>query len=165
MILTNVFFHLSALFTLQLIALIGALFLLIYIGKQELNKWFSLVAAAVIGLILLTMAATFLGAICMHERGERHERQERNWEREGDCGPAMGMGMHGQERRIIRIEGDAHSNMGMPGCPNMGECQNMESCGNTAGCDMPCCKDKDGHCDMDGKKMIIRKDTLVKKKK
>jgi hypothetical protein len=174
MILASALFHLSALFTLQLLALTGALFLFIYVGKQELNRWFSMTAAIILGLVLLTMVTTFVGAICMHCHHERHENEERSMMMHGDFGPGMGEGHH---RRIIRIERDGPEGMDMENCPGMGQCSGSEPCMG-GGKDMDCCKGetctmagqkgmdccKGGTCTMDGKKVVIKKDTIIEKK-
>jgi hypothetical protein len=171
MILAMALFRMSALFSIQLIALTAAIFLFLYIKKQDLNKWYSFASAAIIGLVLMSMAACFIGAVCMHccggHRGEGNE-EKRIIIRGGEDG--MGMGMRGEHRRMMMHMGEGHGGAEMNCCPEMkghGEmrgCEGMEGCEGMKGCEMECCKGKEGHCDMDGKKVIITKDTVAVKK-
>jgi hypothetical protein len=172
MILLCPLFHVAALFCLELLALTAAVFLFLYIKKENFNKWFSFAAAAIMGLVLLTMAASFVGAICMHCHGGKEEcREEKRMIFRHEMGRGMEMGMEGMNphERVIRIEGDCPE--GMEGCKNMGECgkSGMEGCEMTKGCEMECCKGKkDGQCDMKEmkeNKMTIKKDTVIVKKK
>jgi hypothetical protein len=184
-------FHLTALFTIELIALTGALFLYVYLKTQTqvLSKWVSFISAAILGLVGLIMLATFIGAICMHccgHRGHGGEGEERRMIIHREFGGEMGMSGH--HRGMMRMEGECSEGKceGMEGCEGMKECEEMRSCDMKGGegmkgcdmkgcegkdmkdCDMPCCKDKKGgHCDMDGMKgktVIIKKDTVVGKK-
>jgi len=194
MILASACFHFIGLFTLELIALTGALFLFVYLKTRTplLSKWFSFAAAAILGLVVLIMAGTFIGAICMHAHGERRGHGEREGEERRmmfhhEFGGGMGM-PGGHYRGMMRMEGECGEGKceGMEGREGMGGCEEMRSCDMKGGegmkgcdmkgcegkdmkdCDMPCCKDKKGgHCDMDGMKgktVIIKKDTLIGKK-
>jgi hypothetical protein len=193
MILLSALFHLSALFSIQLLALTGALFLFIYIGKQDLARWYKLASVAILSLVLLTMLITFIGAICMHCHREHREHH------------GMGMRMQGDDDEREMNWGGHHRGMmhmdmnGMTGCPGMegmnpGACSGgMEECGKRMDCckgmgmckEMAGCEEKDccqnsvhgmnkveGCCDkskcMPGeqieKRIIIRKDTVIQKK-
>jgi hypothetical protein len=99
--LLAIFFKLSMLLSVQLIALTGAIILCIYVKKQDAGKWYSYLANAIMGVVVLMMLATFIGSICMaccrhhEEEGERrmfihkemryHERdRDDECEREGE---------------------------------------------------------------------------------
>ena len=176
MILSSVLFHLSALFTIQLIALTGALFLYIYVGKQVLSKWYSMASVAILGLVLLTMAGTFIGAICMHCHREHREHNERGMQMmmHGGFDSDEDMPGEGHHRRIIRIERDGMEGMNMQSCPGMGACEGMGGCEGKEECKgkagMDCCHEGKGSCTMTGgaeqkdKKIIIKRDTVIEKK-
>jgi hypothetical protein len=74
----TILFQLSALISIQLIALIAAIFLFVYIKKQDLIKWYAFIAVSIIGVILFIMLATFIGVMSM--AGRHH----RNSENQGD---------------------------------------------------------------------------------
>ena len=190
MILLSALFHLTALFSIQLIALTAALFLFIYIGKQSLARWYRLASVGILALVLVTMLGTFIGAICMHCHRECREHRD--------------MRMHGGDEEREMNWGEHHRGMmhmqmeGMPECPGMegshsGACSSMQGCGEMMdcckgmgsckeipGCDAKgCCKTPEhcmnggeGCCDkskcMPGeqteRKIIIRKDTIIQKK-
>jgi hypothetical protein len=183
MILASACFHLIGLFTLELIALTGALFLFVYLKTQTtvLNKWFSFSAAAILGLVILIMAGTFIGAICMHCCGERKGHGENEGRERGEQRMMLfhhefggGMDMPGRHHRgMMQMGGEYNEGMNMEGrCEGMEGCEGMKGCDmkgcegmNMKDCEKECCKDKKGgHCDMDSKTMIIKKDTLVGKK-
>jgi hypothetical protein len=73
-----ILFHLAGLFSIQLIALTFAIFLFIYIKRQELCKRHTFVATAIIGVILLMMLATFIGIVCMASRLHINPENERD---------------------------------------------------------------------------------------
>jgi len=168
MLLTCHLFQIGLLFCVELLALTGAIFLFLYIKKENFGKWFQFASAAIIGLVLLTMAAGFIGAICMHHsrgNGERENEEKRIMMFHRGMGPGMGMeGMEGMRhhRGMMRMEGGCPE--GMEGCKDMGECGKSGGCEKMEGCEMECCKDKkDGHCDM--KPKMMKKDSIVEKKK
>lgn len=188
-------FHLTALFAIELIALTGALFLFVYLKTQTqvLSKWFSFISAAILGLVVLTMLSTFIGAICMHccHRGHGGEGEERRiMMMHREFGGEMGM-PGGHHRGMMGMESECNEGKceGMEGCEEMKGCdmkgEGMKGCDMKGGegmkgcdmkscegkemkdCDMPCCKDKKGHCEMNGmggKTVIIKKDTIIGKK-
>jgi hypothetical protein len=58
------FYKAGMLFTAQLIALISAVFLFVYIKKHSPEKkWFVILTMGIIGLVFLTMTCTFLGVV------------------------------------------------------------------------------------------------------
>ncbi len=182
MILVSACFHLIGLFTLELIALTGALFLFVYLKTRTtvLSKWFSFSAAAILGLVVLIMAGTFIGAICMHcaHRGhEENEGRERGEQRmmmfHHEFGGGMDMERH--HRGMMQMEGECREGgkcEEMEGCEGMKGHEEMKGCDmkgcegmNMKDCEKACCKDKKGgHCDMDSKTVIIKKDTFIGKK-
>ena len=174
MILSAPLFHLSILFSVELLALTGALFLLLYIKKENFGKLYSYIAAAITGLVLLMMAASFVGAICMHCCRDHRGGEEKRMFIHREMGPEMemgrGMGMHhemgmGHHREMMGM-GEGCPEMGKDGCSGMGECSGagMSGCEKTEGCEMECCKNKSGHCDMKPGKMEMHKDSIVVKK-
>jgi hypothetical protein len=147
MILISALFHLSALFSIQLIALTGALFLFIYIGKQSLARWYKLVSVAILGLVLMTMLGTLIGAICMHCHREHREHHEMGMRMHDDDEREMNWGGHHRRMMHMHMEGMP----GMPGCPGMdgmnsGHCNEMECCGEMMDCGkgMGSCKEMEG---------------------
>jgi hypothetical protein len=183
MLLNCPLFHCSLLFSVELLALTSAIFLFLYIKKENFNRWYTFIAAAIIGLVVLTMAASFIGAICMHCKGEHREREEKRMMFHHEMG-GMDMEEMGRHGGMMRIEKECTGDMegckgmegcekgGMEGCKNMGECgkTGMSGCGKTENCEMECCKGKkDGHCDMkemkDGKPKMTKKDSIADKKK
>jgi hypothetical protein len=182
MVLASTLLHFGALFSIQLLALTGALFLFVYIKKENMNKWFSFAAAAILGLVLLTMIASFVGAICMHccEQSRRaHEGGERREERMIIRG-GMGEGMEMMERhhRMMEMKGEGMEcgecpegacKEGMECCKEGGKCEmdgkggKCEMDGKGGKCEMEMMM-KGGHGEMGGKHMMIKKDTIKPKK-
>lgn len=58
--------HLILLLTIELLALIAALFLLIYINKQQLSKWYLHAGKAIVASLHIIILATFIHAIAFH---------------------------------------------------------------------------------------------------
>jgi hypothetical protein len=163
--------HLMALMSFELLALAIALLVFVYIKKQNLNKWFHFSAAAIMGCLLLIMAGTFVGAICMHCCGNRgNENREERMIIRGDMGEGMDM-----FQRHHRMMGMMHGEGGE--CREGMECKEGMECERNEKCDMPCCQngakcemdEKGGKCDMSKGKcemggMHMKKDTIVEKK-
>ena len=59
-------FKLGALLIFELFALMGALFLLAYINKQQLSKWYKYAAGCVLGAAALLFICTAIGSMCCH---------------------------------------------------------------------------------------------------
>jgi len=76
--LVTILFKLSALLSIQLIALTSAIFLFIYIKKHDLTKWYTFIATAIIGFVLLIMLATFVGVIAMAGRHQQNSNNRRD---------------------------------------------------------------------------------------
>ncbi|HWY34615.1 MAG TPA: hypothetical protein VNX68_08210 [Nitrosopumilaceae archaeon] len=152
------------LFSVQLIALTCAVFLFVYVKKQQLNKWFTFISVAIAGVVLLTMAATFVAAICMgacgRERGEG-KRMFMHHEMGGER-----MGKHGgwdRDRDEEREEGRDRWKRDREDCDDQEECNENEKHGE-------CCKgkeEKEENCTVfspgPGKVIIIKKDSVVQK--
>ncbi len=187
MILSAALFHLSILFCLELIALTGALFLFLYIKKENFEKMYSYISVGILSFVILTMLGSFVGAICMHCCRQHGESEEKRIFIQREMGHGMGMGMEGMgrgmwmhgmgmERGMGEGMGRHHGNMrmdegcpeggGREGCSEMGECrgEGMKGCEKTEGCEMECCKNKEGHAEMKPGKMMTRKDSIMEKK-
>jgi ABC-type nickel/cobalt efflux system permease component RcnA len=80
--LLSILFHLTALVAVELIALTFTMFLFVYIKKQELVKWYTFIATALIGLVLFLMLVTLIGGLIMVSRPhKKHSREEGNFNR------------------------------------------------------------------------------------
>ena len=65
--------HLIGLLTFELLTLIAAFFLLIYVNKQQLDKWYRHFSKAIIVAIHIIIIATFIHAIVHHFHGGHDE--------------------------------------------------------------------------------------------
>jgi len=61
--------HLIGLLTFQFLTLIASLFLLIYVKKHQLNKWFLHFSKAIVIAMHIIIIATFIHAIVHHASG------------------------------------------------------------------------------------------------
>lgn len=75
--LLSILFHLTALAAVELIALTFAIFLFVHIKKQELTKWYTFIATAIIGLVLFLMLVTLIGGLIMASRPHKKQIGER----------------------------------------------------------------------------------------
>jgi hypothetical protein len=72
------FFKLSALFSVELIALTCAFFLYVYIKRQQpAEKWHLGISIAIICLVVLVMSGTFVGVVCKATCEKNHYEDER----------------------------------------------------------------------------------------
>ena len=152
--LAAVVFKLGMLVSVQLIALTCALFLCIYVKKNDSGKWYSFFSYAITSVILLMMVAAFVGMICMAccKRGCNEGGEEKR----GHGYHQMWRGQGGCER------GDENCGRCRQNCDDDGEeCEGDEgSCNEESDCEEgKSCKMPEGE-----KKIIIIKDTLIKKK-
>ena len=154
-------FRLCALLSIELLVLIAAIFLLVYITKQQVSKWFTYGSVSIIIFMLMIMVCTVCCTLCMRHCG--HRGMERECRMEERCGPPLMMMHHMQG-------GCPHEMMGEHnGCKDMKECEEGEE--NEHGGDMPCCK-KGMHEEKCIKKEIIisdkdsmpKKEIIIKKK-
>lgn len=65
--------HLIGLLTFEILALIAAVFLLIYVNKQELNKWYRHVSKTIVVILHVIILATFIHAIVHHFHAGHNE--------------------------------------------------------------------------------------------
>jgi hypothetical protein len=139
-------FKIAIISLLHLIALIGAVFMYIYVKskKDSMPKWYSYVAIGFIGLVVLMKIIFVAIAICViccrHHGGGGEERRMFMMQHE--------MRMH--ERDCEReCEGDERCSRGKMDCDK--ECE--EACEGKE--DKDCCKDKKG-CEKDT--IVVRKE-------
>ncbi len=152
--------RLCALLSAELFVLIAAIFLLVYITKQQVSKWFTYSSVSIIIVMLMIMVCTICCAMCMRHCGPRGMERECRMEERCGPGPMMMHRMHG---------GCPHEMMGEGNCENeMKECDMKEEGG-----DMPCCKkgmhkekcmEKEISISVSDKDSIIQKEVTVKKK-
>ena len=146
--------RLCALLSAELFVLIAAIFLLVYITKQQVSKWFTYSSVSIIIVMLMIMVCTICCAMCMRHCGPRG--MERECRMEERCGPPPMMmnGMHGGCPHEMMGEGNS--------CKDMNECEEGEE--NEQGGNMPCCK-KGMHEEKCMKKEMIisEKDSMPKK--
>lgn len=64
-----IYMHIHGLLILEIIALIGSLFLLLYIKKNEIANWYKSVSKVIFFSIILIIAATIIHAIALHFGG------------------------------------------------------------------------------------------------
>jgi len=88
MILHSIF-HLPFLVSVELLVLIAGLFLMVYIAKQQLSKWYSYGSAAIVIFTLIMIICTCCTALCMRHCGDNKMNRE--------C--AIQKGMHGEYAR------------------------------------------------------------------
>jgi hypothetical protein len=92
------FVHGGGLFPMELLALTGALFLFLYIKKENFNVWFSFAAVTIMALALLSMVCTVIGACCMHHHRAKHRMEwqggHHRFHRGGEEGRMEERGMH-----------------------------------------------------------------------
>ena len=142
--------RLPLLLSVELLVLIAAIFLLVYITKQQVSKWFTYGTSLIIVFILFLMVCSVCCAICMRHCGPPRGMNG-DCKMEQECGPG-GMMHHGCMKRIIIRDGKCAEDM------EEGE-MNEEGGG-----DKPCCK-KGMHEDQCMKKEMIvtEKDSIPKK--
>lgn len=140
------FCKLALLLSVELFVLIAAIFLLVYITKQQVSKWFTYGGAAIVITILGLMICSVCCAICCKGCGKNRMKKECRIEQKrctrmmmkGDCSEGKMMG-----------EGNC--------CKKEAACEIKEE-----ECEMKkeaCCKGKDGKVI---KEVVI--DTIPKKK-
>jgi len=143
------FCKLALLLSVELFVLIAAIFLLVYISKQQVSKWFTYGSVAIVITILGLMICSVCCAICCKRCGpERMEKECRIEEKR--CNKMMMMKMQG--------EGCSEGEMMSEGnC-----CKKKEACEMKKECEIKkeaCCKGKDGKVVKD---VVI--DSIPKKK-
>ncbi len=155
------------LLSVELLVLIAALFLLVYIAKSQVSKWFTYGTVLIIITIIVMMVCTVCCAMCMRHCGPGPMPGECGMEQQ--CGPG-GMMMHhgGMMKRIMIRDGKCEEEMeegemrGEGGEMKCHEGAGMKCC--KEGEDKDCCKKgmHDGKC-MD-KDSMQKKEVIIKKK-
>ena len=108
--------------SVELLLLIATVFLMVYITKQQVSKWFTYGSRIILIGVILMMACTLCCAICMHHCG-MHE---------------MKPGKH-HHKMMLMHNGGHMSRMEQE--DEGEEMEEMEACEiNGEGCDRPCCK-------------------------
>lgn len=124
-------FKLALILSVEMLVLIAAIFLLVYITKQQVSKWFTYGTSAILIALLAMMVCTMCCTMCMHHR----------------------KGMQMNRECVIRTEGCENGMMesGMrPPCPppmmmhggncckekEKGECEHRNNCESNEECDM-----------------------------
>ena len=110
--------------SVELFVLISAIFLLVYITKQQVSKWFTYSAVSIIIVMLMMMVCTLCCAMCMRHCGPGRMGMECRMEGGMDerCGPPPMMMMHkmrGGCPHEMREEGECENEM--EGCEMKGE--------------------------------------------
>lgn len=153
------------LLSVELLVLIAAIFLLVYIAKSQVSKWFTYSTALIIVVVICMMICTVCCSMCMRHCGMGGMQKE--------C--RMEMRMDGDDMGCPKMHGGCkHAMMGESECKGeMNECE-----GEIKECKMheheggkDCCK-KGGHegkCmgeEMDGagKDTVVKKEVIIKKK-
>ncbi|MES2838509.1 MAG: hypothetical protein V4667_13355 [Bacteroidota bacterium] len=138
----------SLCFSAQLLVLIAALFLLVYVTKQQVSKWFTYGSVAIIIVTLIMMICSLCCTLCMSHCSS-------NGAMNGNCGPNQNCG----NEMMMCSPGGSCSKMG--GNPHMMMCKDGSSCEGMAGCeDMSECESNEETT----KVIVIEKDSVVKKK-
>jgi protein CpxP len=114
---TLAFIHAGGNLPLELLALTGALFLFLYIKKENFNIWFSFASVVIIALVLLSMACSIIGGMAHHRRAKHHEEEgyrHRMFRHEmGMRRMSMGwMGREGMESRGLRMNEEERGERG-----------------------------------------------------
>lgn len=65
--------HLIGLLTFEILTLIAALFLLIYVNKQQLDKWYRHISKTIVIILHVIILATFIHALVHHFYVKHHE--------------------------------------------------------------------------------------------
>ena len=85
------FFKLALLISVELFVLISAVFLLVYIIKQQVSKWFAYCSTVIVLSILVMMICTIFGAMCArhfnYNRIRNEYRYKENKCNEGEMAP------------------------------------------------------------------------------
>lgn len=143
------FFKVTLLLSVEMFVLVAAIFLLVYIIKAEVNKWFTYGAALIIIKILIMMVCTFFGAICIHHCSKNNEQRECRFD-DNKCEQDMMFkrGHHECSEGMMQEGKCEHS---------MKDCEMNQDCKGKMGCE-----------EMEGKSMckeiiITDKDSLPKK--
>ncbi len=130
------FGKLALLISVEMFVLIAAIFLLVYITKQQVSKWFTYGSFAIIITVLAMMVCTMCCVICGHCGQNRMER-ECHFENER-CNKMMMMKMH--EGRCEEMEGEDDD------CEMKKNCEMKKECceGKEGMMKKECCEGKDG---------------------
>jgi hypothetical protein len=88
------------LLTFVLLVLVAALFLLAYVSRQQLNKWYRIGSRAIVVLLVITLLATITHMVMFHLHGARHA------------------GMHGKGGHGMHHKGAGGGGDGMMGMSN-----------------------------------------------
>lgn len=159
---------LSLLLSVELLVLIAAIFLLVYITKQQVSKWFSYGAVSIIIVNILIMVCTVCCSMCMRHCGKKGMKKECRMEEQCGPGPMMFHKMHGGCSEEMMMRSGCSEKMMMRGgrCEKeMRECEEGEGggeCEDMGACKMGMGKGED-HCIK--KEIIITSKDSVKKKK
>ena len=140
---------LGVLLSFEMFVLIAAIFLLVYITKATVSKWFTYASVTIIIVILMMMVCTLCFGCMHHMRMGGMERE---------C-----MEQGGPPHRMMMMH---HGMMGKGNCEEMEKCEGMEGCKEMEGCkdkeeceDMPCCKHAMGM----GKEKCMEKEIIITK--
>ncbi len=74
------FLKLALLLSVEMFVLVAAVFLLVYITKSQVNKWFTYGAVGIIISLLMMMTCSTFGAICMKHCSRNKEQKECRFE-------------------------------------------------------------------------------------
>jgi hypothetical protein len=145
---------LGVLLSFEMFVLIAALFLLVYITKSQVSKWFTYASVTIVIVTILMMVCTLCFGCMHHMRGG----MERECMEQGGPPHRMMMMHHGMMGKgncdgMEKCEG-------MEGCKEMEGCKGMEGCKDKEECeDMPCCKHGMGM----GKEKCMEKEIIITK--
>jgi ABC-type nickel/cobalt efflux system permease component RcnA len=161
---------------IETMVLIASLFLLIYINKNQLSRWFRYAGIAIVAFILGLMLCTVCCACRMHckrmndcEMGHSDGARMHMNQGMGDCCGQMASGCHDRERGMSRHHGSCSMSMGN-GCEmgaKEGCCEKMGKgkCGKEDDEDDE--EEEDdakGKCMSGGHDSIVKKEVVIKRK-
>lgn len=142
-------FKVALLLSVEMFVLVAAIFLLVYITKSQVSKWFTYSAAGIVISVLMMMVCTTFGAFCMKHCSQNNQQKECRF---GDNKCEKGM-------MFMRGHQECSEEMMQEGkCEHsMKECEMNDDCKGKKGCE-----------EMEGKSMckemiIINDDSLPKK--
>lgn len=140
-------FRIALLLSVDMFLLIAAIFLLVYISKNQLSKWFTYGAVAIVITIITMMICSVCCSVCMRHCSQGAMQNECSYE-ENCPQQMMGHGMQMGHCSKMMGKGDC--------CKEMKECK-MDRCEDGDDDDGECEEKKE--CNMT-KTVIITKDSM-----
>ena len=120
------FFKLALLLSVEMFVLVAAIFLLVYIIKSQVSKWFTYGAALIIIKVLIMMICTVFGAICIKHCSQNNQQKECRFE-DNKCEKGM-MFMRGHHECSEEMMQEGKCEHSMKGCEMDKNCKGMKGC-------------------------------------